>query len=241
MGNRDKDKEHSDAGTMGEGVESACDAHQANWDISSERATAIEKLVVEAITRKSAQITAMFTAILKENSAANMPTSLKVTSGAAGIMAMSPFDWTKDKAIYQRWQLWYGKARHTLDCMEADSVKAKISYFHHWIDSTGMAHIESWKNNKTCISQEDYEELDETQKEGKYSLGEIENYFTPFESLLAPKSNPLLAVQELHFVKQGSMNSGEFHSHVTKIAKRCQFPNAHEQSKSKGQGHKPHE
>ena len=22
------------------------------------------------------------------------------------------------------------------------------------------------------------------------------------------------------------MNSGEFHSHVTKIAKRCQFPNA---------------
>ena len=52
------------------------------------------------------------------------------------------------------------------------------------------------------------------------------------------------------------MNSGEFHSHVTKIAKRCQFPNAqasggkshqgcnifgHEQSKCKGQGHKPHE
>ena len=33
-----------------------------------------------------------------------------------------------------------------------------------------------------------------------------------------------MAVEELHFVKQGSMNSGEFHSHVTKIAKRCQFP-----------------
>ena len=88
-----------------------------------------------------------------------------------------------------------------------------------------MAHIESWKNNKTLINQEDYEKLDKTQKEGKYSLGEIESYFTLFESLLAPKSNPLLAVEELHFVKQGSMNSGEFHSHVTKIAKRCQFPN----------------
>ena len=110
--------------------------------------------------------------------------------------------------------------------MEGDSVKAKISYFHHWIDSSGMAHIESWKNNKTLISQEDYEKLDEIEKEGKYSLGEIESYFTLFESLLAPKSNPLLAVGELHFVKQGSMNSGEFHSHVTKIAKRCQFPNA---------------
>ena len=57
-------------------------------------------------------------------------------------------------------------------------------------------------------------------------LGEIESYFTPFELLLAPKSNPLLAVKELYFVKQGSMNSEEFHSHVTKIAKRCQFPNA---------------
>ena len=75
------------------------------------------------------------------------------------------------------------------------------------------------------MSQEDYEKLDETQKEGKYSLGEIESYFTLFESLLAPKSKSLLAVEELHFVKQGSMNSGEFHSHVTKIAKRCQFPN----------------
>ena len=88
-----------------------------------------------------------------------------------------------------------------------------------------MAHIESWKNNKTLFSQEDYENLDETQKEEKYSLGVIESYFTLFASLLATKSNPLLAVEELHFVKQGSMNSGEFHSHVTKIAKRCQFSN----------------
>ena len=67
-----------------------------------------------------------------------------------------------------------------------------------------MAHIESWKNSKTLINQEDYEKLEETEKEGKYSLGEIESYFTLFESLLAPKSNPLLAVKELHFVKQGS-------------------------------------
>ena len=29
-----------------------------------------------------------------------------------------------------------------------------------------MAHIESWKYNKTLISQEDYEKLDENEKEG---------------------------------------------------------------------------
>ena len=44
-----------------------------------------------------------------------------------------------------------------------------------------------------------------------------------FESLLVPKSNPLLAVKELCFTKQGSMNSGEFHAYVVKIVKRCKF------------------
>ena len=42
--------------------------------------------------------------------------------------------------------------------------------------------------------------------------------------MLAPKSNPLLAVEELKFVKQGSMTAGKFHGHVVKIANRCQFP-----------------
>ena len=35
----------------------------------------------------------------------------------------------------------------------------------------------------------------------------------------------MLAVEDLHFTKQGSMTSGEFHSHIVKILKRCQFPN----------------
>ena len=106
MGERDKDKEHSDAGAtgiMGEDAESAHDARQATQDLSSERAAAMDKLVAEAIARESAQLTATFTAILNQNSTANMPTSLKVTSGAAGIKVIPPFDWTKDKAIYQRW------------------------------------------------------------------------------------------------------------------------------------------
>ena len=87
-----------------------------------------------------------------------------------------------------------------------------------------MAKIESWKNKKILISQEDYENLKENEKEGKYSSEKIESYFTLFESLLVPKSNPLLAVEELHFAKQGSMDSGEFYAHVVKTAKRCKFP-----------------
>ena len=52
--------------------------------------------------------------------------------------------------------------------------------------------------------------------------------------MLAPKSNPLLAVEELHFAKQGSMTSGEFHSHIVKIAKRCQFPNPEAEERANG-------
>ena len=50
--------------------------------------------------------------------------------------------------------------------MEGDSEKAIISYFHHWIDTEGMAHIESWKNNKTPLKQEDFNKFDANQKRG---------------------------------------------------------------------------
>ena len=132
--------------------------------------------------------------------------------GANGFKVMDPFNWTKNKSIYQRWQLWSEKARLTLDAIEGDSEKTKFSYFHHWINGEGMRHIESWKNSNTLNSQSAYDELEN--KEGKYSSECIESYFILFELLLAPKSNPLLAVEELHFAKQGSMTSGEFHSHI---------------------------
>ena len=120
--------------------------------------------------------------------------------------------------------MWSEKARHTLDAMEGDSEKTKISYFHHWINSKGMIKIESWKNKKMLISQEDYEKLEENKKEGKYSSEKIESYFTLLELLLVPKSNPSLAVEELHFAKKGSMNSREFHAHVVKIGKNFPVP-----------------
>ena len=166
---------------------------------------------------------AHYQAILNERGAATLQTSLLVSSGANGFKVMDPFDWTKDKSIYQRWQLWSKKARLDLDAMQGDSEKTKISYFHHWINEEEIGHIESWKNSKTLISQSAYDELENT--EGKYSSERIGSYFTLFELLLAPKSNPLLAVKELHFAKQGSMTSREFHSHIIKIAKRCKFPN----------------
>ena len=116
------------------------------------------------------------------------------------------------------------QARLTLDAMEGDSVKTKISYLHHWINGDGITQIEAWKNNKILISQSEYDALESKDREGKYSSDRIESYFTLFELSLAPRSNPLLAVKDLYLAKQGSMTSGEFHSHIVKIVKRCQFP-----------------
>ena len=159
---------------------------------------------------------------IKENRATTLPSTIKVTSGSNGFRIMDPLDWTMDKTIYQRWQLWSHKARLTLAAMEGDSENTKISYLHHWINGEGISNIEEWKNNKILISQPDYDKL--ADKTGKYSSDKIESYFTLFELTLTPRSNPLLAVEDLYLAKQGSMTSGEFHSHILKTVKRCQLP-----------------
>ena len=128
MGNKDKDKEQTSKGAFGNSALSPWDAHQANRDLSQEREarnTALAKQVVEAIAREMAKAHVHYQALLKR-SAAVMPTSLKMTSRALGFKVMDPFDWTKEKAIYQQWQIWSEKARNTLEAMEGDSEKTKI-------------------------------------------------------------------------------------------------------------------
>ena len=140
--NKEKNKEQGDTeGASADSITSSQDAHHANRDLSWDREArdaALAKQVAEAVTREMA-----YQALLNERSAAVIPTSLKVTSKASGFKVMDPFDWTKDKAIYQRWQIWAEKARHVIDVMEGDSEKFKISYFCHWIDGKRMNKIES--------------------------------------------------------------------------------------------------
>ena len=103
MGNPNKDSD----GAMGTGdLTSPLDAHQAARDLSQEREArdaALAKQVVEAVAREMAKAHVHYQALLNERSAAVIPTSLKVTSRDSGFKVMDPFDWTKDKAIYQRW------------------------------------------------------------------------------------------------------------------------------------------
>ena len=220
MGNKDKTRDG--------------DAAAENRDHSQDWEAALARTIAEAVARETQSIAEVFARqmekahvqyqdLLKESRAAALPTTLKVTSGSDGFRVMDPFDWTMDKNVYQRWQLWSHEARLALEAMEGDTEKTKISYLHHWLNGEGISKIEGWKNSKILISQSDYDELENTT--GKYSLDKIESYFTLCELALTPRSNPLLAVEDLYLAKQGSMTSGEFHSHILKIVKRCQFPN----------------
>ena len=183
------------------------------------------KSITETFQRQMEKTHVQYEKLLKASHAQNFPSTLKVTSSSEGFRVMDPFDWTMDKNIYQRWQLWSHKARLALDAMEGDNEKTKISYLHHWLDGNGISKIKGWKNSKILISQEDYDTLEERDRKGKYSLDKIESYFTLCENILTPRSNPLLAVEELHLTKQGSMTSEGFYSQVLEIVKRCQFPN----------------
>ena len=179
------------------------------------------KFITEAFTRQMEKTQVQYEELLKASQ--NFPSTLKVTSSSDGFRVMDPFDWTMDKNIYQRWQLWSHKARLALDAMEGDNEKTKISYLHHWLNGDGIAKIKGWKNSKILLSQEDYDALEN--KTGKYSLDKIERNFVLCENILTPRSNPLLAMEDLHLTKQGSMTSEVFHSHLLQRVKRCQFPN----------------
>ena len=172
--------------------------------------------------------------LLKASRTQNFTSTLKVTSSTDGFRVMDPFDWTADKNIYQRWQLWSHKARLALDTMEGDNEKTKISYLHHWLDGKGISKIKGWRNSKTLITQAEYDALEERDRKGKYSLDKVESYFSLVESILTPRSNPLLAVEELHLAKQGSMTSEEFYSQILEIVKRCRFPNQEAEDRAIG-------
>ena len=124
MGNKDKNKDQCDSGTskgaMGGDLTSPWDACHANHDFSWEREArdaTLARQVAKAIAREMAKAHVNYQALLNERGAAVMPTSLKMTSSTLGVKVMDLFDWTKDKAFYQRWQLWSEKARHTLEAV----------------------------------------------------------------------------------------------------------------------------
>ena len=100
-----KNKEQDGEYTSAKSITSPKDACQTNRDLSQEREawdTTLAKTITKAVARGMAKAHVHYQALINERSTPVIPTSLKVTSRANGFKIMDPFDWTKDKAIYQR-------------------------------------------------------------------------------------------------------------------------------------------
>ena len=229
---RDRDQECRDASLARIITEAVAQQTKSIVDAFAKQKAEETQSLTEAFQRQMDKTYVQYEELLKASRTQNFPSTLKVTSRSEGFRVMDPFDWTMDKSIYQRWQLWSHKARLALDAMEGDNEKTKISYLHHWLDGKGISKIKRWRNSKTLISQAEYDALEERDRIGKYSLDKIESYFSLVENILIPRSNPLLAMEELHLAKQGSMTSEEFYSQVLEIVKRCQFPNQEAEERS---------
>ena len=206
-------------------TQAIADVFQRQIEAVSKQKSEETQALTDVFQRQMEETRAQYQELLKASCAQKLSSTLKVTSSTDGFRVMDAFDWTNDKNIYQRWQLWSHKARLALNAMEGHSDTAKISYIHHWLDGKGISKIQGWMNSKILISQEEYDALEERDRKGRYSSDKIDSYFSLVENILTPRSNPLLAVEELHLAKQGSMTSQEFHSQILEIVKRCRFPN----------------
>ena len=222
---RDRDQESRDTSLAKIIAEAVAQQTKSIVEAVSKQKSEETQALTDVFQRQMEETRAQYEELLKASCAQKLSTTLKVTSSTDGFRVMDPFDWTNDKNIYQRWQLWSHKARLALNAMEGHSDTAKISYIHHWLDGKGISNIQGWMNSKILISQEEYDALEERDRKGKYSSDKIESYFSLVENILTPRSNPLLAVEELHLAKQGSITSQEFHSQILEIVKRCRFPN----------------
>ena len=222
---RDRDQESRDASLAKIIAEAVAQQTKSIVEAVSRQKSEETQALTDVFQRQMEETRVQYQELLKASCAQKLSSTLKVTSGTNGFRVMDAFDWTNDKNIYQRWQLWSHKARLALDAMEGDNEKTKISYLHHWLDGKGIDKIKGWTNSKILIPQEEYDALEERDRKGRYSSDKIESYFSLVENILTPRSNPLLAVEELHLTKQGSMTSQEFHSQILEIVKRCRFPN----------------
>ena len=126
MGNKDKTRDG----------DAAAKNRDHSQDQEAARDAALARTIAKAVARDTQSIAEVFARqmekahaqyqdLLKESRAATLPTTLRVTSGSDGFRVMDPFDWTMDKNVYQRWQLWSHKARLALEAMEGDTEKTQ--------------------------------------------------------------------------------------------------------------------
>ena len=97
-----KEKTKDGETTASETQDGHRDARRDHSRDQEARDTALVQTITEAVAREMAKAHAHYQAILNERGTTTLPTSLKISSGSHDFKVMDPFDWAKDKSIYQR-------------------------------------------------------------------------------------------------------------------------------------------
>ena len=101
MGNPNKNSYGATGGDLTSPRDACQEARKLSWEREARHAT-LAKQVAEAVAKEMAKAHMHYQALLNERGTATMPTTLKMTSRALGFKVMDPFDWTKEKAIFQQ-------------------------------------------------------------------------------------------------------------------------------------------
>ena len=80
----------------------------------------------QAVKETTDKVCMEFQTFYNAQAAPQMPVATKASSGATGLTAMEKFDWTRDKGIYQQWQVWSTQAKHAMNAMEGDREAANV-------------------------------------------------------------------------------------------------------------------
>ena len=100
MGNKDKIKDGET--TASETQDGRRDSRRDHSRDQEARDANLVQTIAEAVAREIVMAHAHYQAIINEKGTTTLPMSLKISSGSHGFKVMDPFNWTKDKSIYQR-------------------------------------------------------------------------------------------------------------------------------------------
>ncbi|CAB4020756.1 Retrovirus-related Pol poly from transposon, partial [Paramuricea clavata] len=118
-------------------------------------------------------------------------------------------DWSTDDNIYGRFKMWKQRWELLLTGpMATMSEEVKCKHLLYWSGERGMELFNSWD-----LSAEDQKKL--------------VNYWEKFENYAKPHSNELLAVWELHNLRQGMLSLEDFITKLRILIKEANYPAEH--------------
>ena len=90
--------------------------------------TAFDEVVWIVMKEATEKARARPKAVYRQTTTRAVAPATHIFSGTTRLTPIKPFNCTRDKGIYQHWQVWRQQTRHSLKAMEEDSEDVKVNY-----------------------------------------------------------------------------------------------------------------